>query len=182
MFKPSKKNINFKPNSISLVNKEKIKLSINKVSNIGGMPQTNSQLRIITKSVINSFDILLSVFENSNKIEDLTIVSYRIGKKVVIELNELQKQNKIKNITILISGGMRRLMPDVYNAVKSFESEKFIIKEAESHAKITLIKSNNNFYVIEGSGNMNTNAKIEQYIIDNDILLYNFHKDWIDKI
>ena len=29
---------------------------------------------------------------------------------------------------------------------------------------------------------MSTNAKIEQFVFDNNKELYNFHKDWINKI
>jgi hypothetical protein len=36
--------------------------------------------------------------------------------------------------------------------------------------------------VIEGSGNFSFNGRIEQYIIDNDKLLYDFSKKWIKEI
>ncbi len=54
---------------------------------------------------------------------------------------------------------------------------------ASSHAKIISIETyDGNYYTIEGSGNLSFNSRIEQYIIDNDKELYDFHNQWIKEI
>jgi hypothetical protein len=51
-----------------------------------------------------------------------------------------------------------------------------------SHAKIALIKTKaENKIVFEGSGNMSDNARIEQYIFENNPYVYDFHYNWIIK-
>lgn len=39
-----------------------------------------------------------------------------------------------------------------------------------------------NYYVIEGSGNLSFNSRIEQFIIDNDKKIYDFTISWISHI
>ena len=39
-----------------------------------------------------------------------------------------------------------------------------------------------NYYILEGSGNLSFNSRVEQYVIDNDKELFNFTKDWMSKI
>jgi hypothetical protein len=54
---------------------------------------------------------------------------------------------------------------------------------ASSHAKILSVETNKgNFYSLEGSGNMSFNSRVENYCIDNDEKLYNFHCDWMNEI
>lgn len=48
------------------------------------------------------------------------------------------------------------------------------------HAKIGLIKSKNNYIVIEASANYCMNVRIEQFVITNDKALFEFHKGWIE--
>lgn len=43
-------------------------------------------------------------------------------------------------------------------------------------------KTAENYYTVEGSGNLSYNSRIEQYIIDNDISMFEFTKTWINEI
>lgn len=42
--------------------------------------------------------------------------------------------------------------------------------------------SENNYYCIEGSANMSMGSQIEQYVIDNDKQLFEFHESWIKEV
>jgi len=174
---------NFKSGAIEISSKEKKLIVLDKLNELLGVPKKNQQFRIITKKNINSFDFILAVLGNNEIIEEMIIAFYRIGKKVIIELNELQKLNEIRNITFLINDGFPKLVPDAYNILKTFESPFWKIKLENNHTKIICLKTNkNNFYVIEGSGNLSINARIEQYVFDNDKNLFNFHKKWISEL
>ena len=39
-----------------------------------------------------------------------------------------------------------------------------------------------NHYVVEGSGNMSQNGQYEQYIFENNKPVYDFHKNWMEKL
>jgi len=174
----NKQESNFKNQSIS-INPRNISFSkLLRISDFNQLPKKNDQIRIITKKLINSFDFILSILDNEDIIE-LYLTSYRIGKKTVIQLSDLINTNRIKNLTILINDGFPKFAPDVWNNLTVLNAN---IKLDNNHTKIFLIKTKDNYYTIEGSGNLSINARIEQYIIDNNKQIYSFHKNWIDKI
>ncbi len=177
----NKKKSCFKSTAESFNLKELALISINKINEIANIPISGEHIRIVTRKAINSFDFILAVINNED-IQELTLSTYRIGKKVVNQLIELQKISKIDKINILINDGFPKLVPDCWNLIKSKESNNFNIKIENNHTKIILIKTKNNKYIIEGSGNMSINARIEQYCFDNNNNIYDFHYEWINKI
>lgn len=50
------------------------------------------------------------------------------------------------------------------------------------HAKVGLIKSGDNYIIIEASANYSKNVRIEQFVITNDKELFEFHKNWINEL
>lgn len=177
----NKKESCFKNTAESFNLKELALISINKINELTNIPSEGEHIRIVTRKAINSFDFILAITNNED-IQELTLSTYRIGKKVVNQLIELQKIDKIDKINILINDGFPKLVPDCWNLIKSFESEKWIIKLENNHTKILLIDTIKNKYIVEGSGNMSINARIEQYCFDNSEQIYNFHYNWINKI
>jgi hypothetical protein len=43
-------------------------------------------------------------------------------------------------------------------------------------------KIGEDYYTVEGSGNLSYNSRIEQAVIDNDKSLFEFTKSWIEEI
>lgn len=166
---------NFKSGSIELTTHEVLKIKLRNLNELCGLPKTNQQFRIVTQKSINSFDFILAVLADEN-IEEMIIAFYRIGKKVVNELNSLVLNKKIH---FLINDGAPKLIPEPYNLIKSLEKKNWKIRLANNHTKIILLKTKGNYYVIEGSGNLSINARIEQYVFDNNKSLFDFHKNWI---
>lgn len=175
------KTTNFKTGSIELTTDEILFQKLTIMNTVCSIPKTNTQSRIVTQKQINSFDFILAVLAKENAVE-LILAFYRIGKKTIQELYELQLQNKIGKIHFLVNDAIPKLTPDAYNLLKSFENENWTIKLENNHTKIILIKTEQNFYCIEGSGNLSINARIEQYIFDNNQTIFEFHKEWILKL
>ena len=50
------------------------------------------------------------------------------------------------------------------------------------HTKILCCRIKDKYYVIEGSGNLSDNARIEQYLFERSKKSYNFHKNWIENV
>lgn len=174
-------NSNFRNTALNISLNDLCLESLNKINELSKIPSKNEHIRIVTKKAINSFDFILAILVNEN-IDELIMAVYRIGKKIVSQLHDLQKSGKIKKITILINDGFPKLVPDCWNLIKSKESKKWIIKLENNHTKILLIDTLKNKYIVEGSGNMSINARIEQYCFDNNNDIYNFHYEWISKI
>lgn len=172
---------NFKNTSIGISLHSVFCESLGRISDLSGLPLKNEHKRIVTRKAINSFDFIQAILAKE-KINELYIAFYRIGKKTATQLKEIQEKGHVDNITFLINDGFPKLVPDAYNLIKGYESENWKVKLENNHTKIILAKTKNNFYIVEGSGNLSINARIEQYCFDNNEEIYNFHKTWIDKI
>ena len=172
---------NFKSGSIELTTEQIFTLKFDKLNELTGMPVAGQQFRIVTQKAVNSFDFILAVL-HEEKIEEMIVAFYRIGKKVIQEIYELQKNNYIDQCHFLVNDAVPKLTPDAWNLLKSFENKKWKVRVENNHTKIILLKTTKNFYVIEGSGNLSINARIEQYVFDNNEILFNFHKNWITKL
>ncbi len=51
-----------------------------------------------------------------------------------------------------------------------------------SHCKIMCAKRGDNYFTIEGSGNLSGNARIEQYVMANSREIFEFHSEWIKNV
>ena len=67
--------------------------------------------------------------------------------------------------------------------LKTLKHELFYFAVAGIHTKITLIATEcGQYIVIGGSANLRSSLNIEQITIDNNKLLYDFHKEWVSII
>jgi len=135
------------------------------------LPASNNQVRFITdqcRSVVDFVDYVLS----KEKTEEIIISNSAIDIKSLKRLEDLDR-----NIYVKINSSLRIKKKKV---AELFESSKKINPHiACVHTKVILMKTENNYYVLEGSGNISTNEKIEQYSLSNHEESYNFHKGWI---
>jgi aspartate aminotransferase-like enzyme len=160
---------------------EKNTQTIKKVEEIG-LPVKGEQTRLITMNCFNTISIV-DYISRQEKITEAIFVIFAINQSAARLLIEMKKAGRINNIKFIISSirnaGHKSKSLAVDMLKKHFDDLIYV----NSHAKISILKTENeNYYVIEGSGNFSFNGRIEQYIIDNDKLLYDFSKKWIKEI
>lgn len=149
-----------------------------------GLPKKNEQIRIITLRSFNQVHFIKYIAEKEI-IDEIFIVLYSINHEAAQLINNLITEGKIKKATILISNlrnkahrQKEQLTRDLF--VKNNKIDLFF---CSSHAKIVSMKTvNDNYYCIEGSGNMSYNSRVENYVFDNDVNLFNFTKKWMHDI
>ena len=149
-----------------------------------GLPGFDEQFRIITKRAFNSLEIVRHIL-NHEKITETYICVYSIDFKSALVLDYLAKEEKLGNVTFLISNLRNSAHSEKEAAVRRLflKNPKMRLIFAGSHAKLLLFKTNsNNYYVIETSANMASNSRIEQYLFENNEKSYKFHKNWIDNV
>jgi hypothetical protein len=156
---------------------------IAKINEIG-LPQKNEQIRIITKSSFNAIAFIKYIVE-FEIIEKIILSVYSMNFESATMLDDLIKQKKIISAQILMSN----LRNKAHREKEQLTNDLFIdnpnisLFYANNHAKIISCKTDcNNFYTIEGSGNMSCNSRIEQYVIDNSQELYQFNINWHEEI
>lgn len=162
----------------------------NRVSNIedllGKLPAKGQHIRIITQKSFNAFAILLYIVSKV-EVEEVFLAIYRIDKNSVQGIKKMLEDRQIEKMTIVLSNFFRSSKKtetwhnNLVRLAKSKENMKLVY--CWNHAKILAVKTkNNDHFVVEGSGNLSDNARIEQYLFENCKETYLFHKSWIDDI
>jgi len=83
----------------------------------------------------------------------------------------LKEFKKIENYNLLGIALSERVLENNENLYNDI-LKKTTLKFKNNHAKILIFKKEDNYYVIEGSGNPSINARNEFYIIHNNEELY----------
>jgi predicted DNA binding protein len=144
-----------------------------------GLPNDGQQLRLITMSSFNSI-AFIKLISDTEVIEEMILVIFAINISAARILIDLFESGKIKKMKLVVSSIRNAGYTIKSKAVEMLSKQsKIEMMFVNSHAKISAIRTANNHYVIEGSGNFSYNGRIEQYIIDNDQDLFNFTKNWI---
>lgn len=147
------------------------------------IPKPNEQYRIITEKQFNSFALIINLLQTRN-IDELYLAIYRINEPTVATLTEFIDNGRIKYAAFVLSSFFNATKkPEVWTKVLSEycqnNPEKTKHTYAHIHAKVMAAKSKDDYFVFEGSGNMSDNARIEQYVYENNKQVFDFHKDWI---
>ena len=156
-----------------------IKVHLQKVENIkfliGDLPSDNEIIFLWTLKSFNSFTFIPFVIKRSGTITNLVISTYSINTRIVNSLIKWYDKGEIRNIHIVISDTIKYRSPQIVDLINSAAAKRNIkLDFAWNHSKISLIQTQNNNFVVEGSGNFSENAQHEQYIFYNDKNIYDF--------
>lgn len=166
--------------------KTKLKTLINNIP-----PGINDCYKILSiKGGFSSIGIISYIAEKE-KIEDLYVSTFRIGKKQFEELQRLKRMKLLDNVHLITSESQKKIDSTQMYKGKIYNYFDYIQKVCEefnwnvccyeNHSKLILMKTkNNNFYVIETSSNLNENPKIEHYSWENDEELFNWYKKFFE--
>ena len=146
-----------------------------------GLPKKNEQLRLITKRSFNSIAFLEWVMSKEGIVDEALFCIYSINYEASVIIDRMVSCGKIKTATILMSNLRNKAHRAKEEATKNYfiNNPKIELIFASSHSKIMSFKSGNNYYTVEGSGNLSYNSRIEQYVIDNDKMIFDFTKEWV---
>ena len=139
-----------------------------------------TQYRIVTTKNMNALTAIYALLQNHEP-EEIIIAIYRMNQPAVAKIISL---SETVPISVLISSFFRE-NKKYENWTRMLETqakqiENLSVGFAWSHAKVTLIKTKCGKHIVfEGSGNLSDNARIEQYILENNKQAYEFHKNWI---
>lgn len=148
-------------------------------------PKEGEQYRIVTEKQFNAFAVILNVLKDEI-IEELYLAIYRINEPTVSDLIDYIESGKIKKAYFVISNYFNQTKkPEKWALrLKDFADKNKNTKHIyiHNHSKVLAVKTTKNHYVFEGSGNMSDNARIEQYLYENNKFVFEFHKGWIKEL
>lgn len=130
-----------------------------------------------TEKSFNAFTFIPFVTKYET-VKHLYASTYSIGSKVVQALMDLHDAGFIDEITLLISDSMISRNPTVIDNLLSVASARGNVNVLFSwvHAKVCIMETKTNHYIVEGSGNWSENAQYEQYTFANSKGLFEFRK------
>jgi hypothetical protein len=150
-----------------------------------GLPKKNEQIRIVTLRSFNAIAFLQWVQEKSGLVIDEALFCiYSINHEASVIINQMVTDGRIKTATILMSNLRNKAHRQKEQMTKDYfiNNPNIELIFASSHAKIMSFKIGEDYYTVEGSGNLSYNSRIEQAVIDNDKSLFEFTKSWIEEI
>jgi len=144
------------------------------------LPSAGGQIRLVTKRSFNTIAFLTYIC-SQQPVEFMYLVVFSINYEAALIIEKLLRDRKIKNAEILISNIRNYGHRDKERAVKELfvNNPHCKLFFCSSHAKVIALQAGSNYYVVEGSGNLTYNSRIEQYVIDNDKELFDFTRDWM---
>lgn len=149
-------------------------------------PKPGEQYRIITQKQFNSYALILSILQEAD-IEQLWLSFYSINTPTAESLINLIEQGRIRKANLIMSVFFiaKKTPPKPILLLRNFAEVNRNIRCAfvYNHSKVCALKtSDGNHYVFEGSGNCTDNARIEQFVYENNRITYNFHASWMDQM
>lgn len=121
-------------------------------------------------------------------IEELTASTLRIGEKQFRYLDQLTKTKRLKAARFFVGSMMVEVdkKKAKYNYAeryqKTAEENDWTSVIVNNHSKVILMRTANNYYVLETSSNLNENPKIEQYSFENNKELYDFYYEFFRQL
>ena len=130
---------------------------------------------INSEASYNAFTFI-SLISRPFPIKELHVATYSINRKAVDALIQMHDSGMIEQMTIFVNDGILYRNPLTMDSLKAMAATRPNIKVllAWSHAKITLVRTHDFYFVVEGSGNLSNNAQYEQYIFANDKGAYDY--------
>ncbi|MEQ8548731.1 MAG: hypothetical protein RIC03_12515 [Cyclobacteriaceae bacterium] len=164
----------------SSVHREKfLKTHFRKVESIknllGEFPAPGEAYFIYTLKSFNAFTFIVYILKHIGIIEELSFSTYSLNERILSSLIKWYDKGQLKSINIIISDSIRHRMPKVHDLLKIYTKDRNIsVMYCWNHSKVTLIKSGDHRFVIEGSGNFSENAMHEQYLFMNNNEVFDF--------
>jgi len=135
------------------------------------LPLKNKSIFTIEDNGTSIFDYLLLICE-TQKVKEIKICSFRIAKRDLSFLEELQIFGKLPKIKLLLSDSIPTMVVGTFNYLSG--NNNFEVEYKNTHAKYCLLETEDNYYSIFSSGNFNPDGKLEQLNIINNKEVYNF--------
>lgn len=148
---------------------------------VGAPPRKNECFKML--SVGGGFSSLgiIRYVADHEVIEEMYVSTFRIGKNHFKVLKRLHEAGRLKCANYITSSSQKRTDKGDYNYYDEIERTcdeyGWGLKVFDNHSKLILMRTADNFYVVETSSNLNENPKMEQFSWENDESLYRWYED-----
>lgn len=155
---------------------------------IGTLPDKETVYKLISFSGGFASVSFIKAVADAEIIEELTASTLRIGEKQFEYLAKLRKDGRLLSARFFIGSLMaedekKEAKYNYYGKFNEFcDQNGWRRITVNNHSKIILMRTKENYYVLETSSNLNENPKIEQYSFENSKELYDFYYKFFDAL
>lgn len=149
---------------------------------VGAPPRKNECFKML--SVGGGFSSLgiIRYIADQEVIEEMYVSTFRIGKNHFKVLKKMHDSGRLNRANFITSSSQKRTDEGGdYNYFTEIEQTcadyGWGLKVFDNHSKLILMKTAQNFYVVETSSNLNENPKMEQFSWENDKTLYEWYEE-----
>lgn len=149
------------------------------------LPGTDESYRAVSYQGGFASITFITVVALKEPIKELTVSTLRVGEKQFRILQRLHNQEKLGKVNFVIGSIMRenKNKYDYYTMFKNgCEHSNWNYAVVNNHSKLILMRTEENYYVLETSSNLNENPKIEQFTFENDKDLYYFYYNLLTEL
>lgn len=156
----------------------------NAIEQIINLPEPGESLHFIVDGLYEPCDLIPATRRLSDpaNIRRLDITTLGLNTDNVECLANGMDQGKIGECHVLVSHYFKSADKAEYAFLKDeIEKRGGRVNGMRTHCKIILMETtDDNWYTIEGSGNLRSCQSIEQFVMTNDRALLLFHRSWIE--
>ena len=107
--------------------------------------------------------------------------TWTMNRDNVLELLDLYDKGRLSSITMMTGIYFKRRESSNYaTLLEGIQARGQRYMAFWNHTKIILLEGGGYSLAVEGSANMTSNPRLEQYCISNDRALFEFHREWIE--
>ena len=154
------------------------------INDLKGFPRKKQYFAIKTNGTSDCGSIFSYALKEWEEITEMYLATWTISKQNIKRIKEAIESGKLKQLTMVFSSTLKGANPALYaslvGSLKPFNNVK--LKEINSHAKTFSISNGKDYITVSGSANWSENPRIENFLILNDIDLFNHHKDWMSEL
>lgn len=170
--------------SVMLMTKHEMKLVERKASAKEAMPDLPGigiSRHYISGAEYDFWMVIVRAIEIMDVVDEFYASTWTINRENTLELLELYDSGKLKKIGMLTGIYFKRRESAVYaQLLEGLRNRGQKYRAFRNHAKVVLLHSGDDYIIIEGGANLTSNPRLENYVIVNDRLLYEFHRDWME--
>jgi len=110
--------------------------------------------------------------------------TWTVSRQNVVELFSLWDRGKFRDVAFLTGLYFKRRESAVYaTLLQGLRDRGGRYRCSPNHTKVLLLADDaGNYLTCEGSANLTSNPRLEQYVITNDRSLYEFHREWMEEL
>lgn len=150
---------------------------------IDKLPGRGDMLHIVSSGKFDYWTVIRHIIAMLGRVEYLILATWTTNRPNSEDLVAMLDAGTVGGVCLLIGLYFKTREQDVYAYLfdeLTKRGQSLIC--ADNHAKIAVIYTETDAYVIEGSANLTANPRIEQMTISNHRELADFHKAWITNL